>query len=45
MGGTEIKNCLQYDVLNIDRIDGYSRNIFILTDGEVDPEPVLEVVY
>ncbi|KAM3129980.1 hypothetical protein pb186bvf_017876 [Paramecium bursaria] len=44
MGGTEIRNCLQLDVLTIDRITGYTRNIFILTDGEVDPEPVLEVV-
>ena len=30
--------------MSIERTKGYSRNIFILTDGEVDPEPVLEVV-
>ena len=32
------------DVLNIDEINGHSRNIFILTDGEVDPEPIQEDV-
>ncbi|KAM3130705.1 hypothetical protein pb186bvf_017213 [Paramecium bursaria] len=44
MGGTEIKKCLEQEVLKIPRIKGYPRNIFLLTDGEVDPEPVLQLI-
>ena len=31
-------------MLKINRVNGYARNIFILTDGDDDPDPVLYVI-
>lgn len=34
MGGTELYHALEY-VLNLPRVDGYMRNVLVMTDGEV----------
>lgn len=43
MNGTEILKPLQ-DVLKLPLIKNYPRNIFLLTDGEVTPDPVINLV-
>eukprot|EP00826_Nyctotherus_ovalis_P010294 TRINITY_DN12729_c0_g1_i5.p1 TRINITY_DN12729_c0_g1~~TRINITY_DN12729_c0_g1_i5.p1 ORF type:complete len:795 (-),score=177.33 TRINITY_DN12729_c0_g1_i5:182-2521(-) len=44
MGGTELYQAMEY-VLNMPRIDGYMRNVLVMTDGEVtDPQGTINLV-
>ena len=44
LGGTEILEPLKLDIYKQKRKTGYPLNIFILTDGEVSPDPIIKLV-
>ena len=44
LGGTEILEPLKLDMYNQKRNTGYPLFIFILTDGEANPYPIIKLV-